>query len=271
MSRLIKSPYTNQPEFGNRTIKLRTIEKPARNETAATHEDGLGEIDEETRNAIQYKEHERMIESEKENIEYLKQEFQTEVEEWQAQLEEQKKQIEMEAEVRFNQAAEEGYNQGYQDGVTQVNQEYSNYINQAKETVENSKFDYHSKLSESAPVMLELAMTVAEKIIGDTLLEQDSAWLNLVKDAVTEVREHEEVKIYIHPAWYETTLQQKKELQAIALHTRELLIFPDESMNENDCIIETPFGQIDASVDSQLRELKRVLVEKLAEGVTDEH
>lgn len=268
LSKLIKSDYAKHPTSVEKTIKLRTVERPALREKLANEQ---SESEGLSKSELHYNKKLRAVQSENEKVASLKQEFQVEVDEWHSEKENEKKRIAEEAELMFNQSAEQGFNQGYQDGLEQGKQECSSFIAQAQDTVAQSKKDYHNKLNESTPVMLELAFTIARKIVGDTLTKDNSAWLTLVKEAVTEIREQEEVKIYIHPSWYETTLQQKKELQGIALHTRELLIFPDDSLNENDCLIETPYGQIDASVDSQLRELKRVLVEKLKEGAGHEY
>lgn len=262
LSKLIKSDYAKHPTLGEKTIKLRTVERAIK---SPANKDS--ELKDQSQSEVQYKEQICAIQIEKEDLEQSKKEFQAEVDKWHSERETEKKRMEEEAELTFNQSAE----QGYQDGLEQGKQEYSSLIDRAKETVDQSKVDYHNKIAESSPVMLDLAFTIARKVIGDTFKTDDSAWLILVKEAVTEIREQEEVKIYIHPSWYETTLQQKKELQGIALHTRELLIFPDDSLTENDCLIETPYGQIDASVDSQLRELKRVLVEKLKEGDAHEY
>lgn len=51
----------------------------------------------------------------------------------------------------------------------------------------------------------------------------------------------------------------------IALFPKELdfYIYPDEELSEMDCIIESANGRIDASIDSQLEEIKNKLIELL--------
>ncbi|WP_158282207.1 flagellar assembly protein FliH [Salipaludibacillus keqinensis] len=270
MSKLIKSTLTKQSTSGEKKIQLRTVH--ALHRTEFSHEEpDRSEQRTQSGNNIHYKDQIQTLQQEREALDQLKESFQHEVNQWKADQKNQKQQLAEEADVRLNQAAEAGFNQGYEEGIEQGIKQYSEMINQAHVTVTRSKLDYHDKLNDSQSVMLDLAFAVAEKIIGQTFQQDDQAWLSLVKQAVTEVREQEEVKIYVHPTWYETTLKHKKELQGIALHTRELLVFPDESLNKYDCFIETPYGQVNASVDSQLRELKRVLVEKLKEGTSNEY
>jgi flagellar assembly protein FliH len=43
----------------------------------------------------------------------------------------------------------------------------------------------------------------------------------------------------------------------------ELYIFPDDELEESSCIIESENGRMDASVDSQLQEIKVKLTELL--------
>lgn len=79
------------------------------------------------------------------------------------------------------------------------------------------------------------------------------------------MREQSEVKVYVHPFYYEMLVQQKDELRAVFNQPTDIFIYPDEQLTENGCVIETPFGRIDASVDTQLQQIKQQLLERLEE------
>jgi flagellar assembly protein FliH len=41
----------------------------------------------------------------------------------------------------------------------------------------------------------------------------------------------------------------------------ELSIIPDYSVQDEGCVIRTPLGSVDAKIDTQLKEIKQVLLE----------
>lgn len=163
-------------------------------------------------------------------------------------------------------AEKNGYNEGFQQGLEEGEKQFANFIEQAKSIVNASRQDYLQKLEDSEPVIIDLAMKVANKIVSRTLSDNEQAWMSVVKDVLKEVREQELVKLYVHPNWFEKVLTYKTELQLLLPNSEDLLIYPDEILEENGCIIETKFGRIDASIDSQLTEIKYALLEKLKEN-----
>ncbi|MCE7794606.1 flagellar assembly protein FliH [Salipaludibacillus sp. CUR1] len=267
MSKIIKSSSANGGKSG-KTIRIREISPFIHEKRSVANNTTANQSAEQH---FHYKEQLEIVSNEKDELERLKKELEIQKDEWHKAMHEEKNRIQEESENLYRQTAEEGFNQGYLEGAEKAKAEYESYISEARQVVLNAKEDYCRKLAESEPVMLNFAINLAEKIISHTVGNDEAAWGNFIKEAVTEVREQEEVKIYVHPEWYEATLQHKKELEGIALHTRELLIFPDSSLEKMGCVIETPYGQIDASVDSQLREMKRILFEKLKEGAANEH
>jgi flagellar assembly protein FliH len=80
-----------------------------------------------------------------------------------------------------------------------------------------------------------------------------------------EVKREEDIRLFVSPMHYHATVDLTNELSKVT--NTDIVVYPDESKGENGCIIETKYGQIDASLDSQLDELK----EKLLEFVGDQH
>lgn len=170
---------------------------------------------------------------------------------------------EQEKRMLIEQAYEEGVQLGKEDGRLQGKAEYHELIDQAKEIIEQSKvaFDDHVKSSET--VILQLGITVAEKILHTSLSENKEQFLPIVKSALEEVKEAKEIYIFVHPVQYELLINEKKDLEAMFPTNIQFFIYPDANLNEYDCVIESENGRIDASVSSQLVELKEKLVELL--------
>jgi flagellar assembly protein FliH len=159
-------------------------------------------------------------------------------------------------------AKEEGYAQGQVEGL----ESYTNLIDHARVIVKQSEQEYEKTIDAAQPVILELAAALTQRMMNKKLSEDPDMWSSILEQVMTEVREHENVRIYVHPNWYERTSQQKEELEQLLSHTENLFIYPDAGLMKNGCVIESKYGRIDATVDRQLNELKTMLLEKLKEG-----
>ena len=182
------------------------------------------------------------------------------------QMADRDEEIRKQAEETFNQAAEEGFNQGYQDGLEQGQAQFSEAVQEAKQIIELARQDVVRRIEEAEPDILELAVAIAARITGTELEQDSSKWLQFVKQAIYEVREQDEVKVYVPPHWYPITLEGQPELQEVAVHVGELIILPDEQLVQNQCFLETPYGRVDASMDTQLLEVRHALFEVLKAG-----
>jgi len=165
----------------------------------------------------------------------------------------------------LEEARVKGYQDGFEAGRSDGLKSVEDLIQEAAKIVDSAREDYFEKLERSELEIIHLAVKIAEKIIGKTIANDPDAWSQLVKTALKEVREHENIKIFVHPKKYELTIDQKKMLAAVLHDSMDLYIYPDDELEENACIIETSFGTIDASVDSQLTEIKKQLLQIVEE------
>ena len=178
------------------------------------------------------------------------------------EIEQAKNQWELEEKPMYlEQVQKEGYQQGKEDGVQKGYSEMTDILSHAKEIVALSKQDYEKHIESAEPVILELAIKVAEKIIGLKLNETNDTFLSIVKRTIKQVKDNREVQLHVHPTQYPFVLSQKEELEAIFPKNTDFYIYPDEDLLEYSCIIESENGRIDASVDSQLEELRTKLIE----------
>ncbi|WP_409253699.1 flagellar assembly protein FliH [Bacillus sp. SCS-153A] len=168
-----------------------------------------------------------------------------------------------EKEVLQQEAYQQAYLKGLAEGREQGIEEYRQYIDQAAQIISKAKNDYYQHVEKSENVILELGLRTAEKIIGRTLDEDSSTFLDIIKRGIKEVRELPEVQIHVHPANYNLLSDNQEELESMFPVLRKLLIYPDDDLGRDECFIETGEGRVIVSVESQLREIKTKLVEIL--------
>lgn len=162
-------------------------------------------------------------------------------------------------------ARQEGFQLGLEQGKVESIEQYHHLIDQANGIIEASKLDYQSTVEKSEETILTLAVHVAQKIFRQEIVKEPELFLPIVKDAISAIKDQREVTIYLHPENYEYILSQKNELERILESKATLSIYLNEALEVGSCVIEHPFGKIDASIDTQLSKIHEVLHEVLME------
>lgn len=173
-------------------------------------------------------------------------------------LQREREQWVIEKEEEKNRAQKDGYNDGFSKGLEEAQKSFEERLDLARHIVTSAEEDYRKYIEQSEGVILNLSIAIAGRIISEVLEKEPSSWTHLIQQAIKEVRDQEMIKIMVAPDRFTQVLKDKEALQAVA-HNAVLQIFPDESLGENACYIETPYGRIDASVDQQLRVIKQKL------------
>jgi len=249
LSRLIKSQYTNHHEEGKK-IAVQTIRTLLQEK-----------LDEN--NPEMLKEASFIIQSAKNDADQMIQKAMEESSIIQQQIQVEKSNWDQEHEQLIEQAKQEGYAEGLELGRQEALKQYKSTIEESNHIIELSKRDYDEKIQSAENAILELSIKIAEKIVAAKLSESPSHFLPLVKKGLNEVKEYEHIKIHVHPLYYEFVLSQKDELRTLVTNDTDFNIYANAELNEHDCFIESAFGRIDVSIDTQLKQLKKQLIDLL--------
>ncbi|MBS4217752.1 flagellar assembly protein FliH [Bacillus sp. FJAT-49711] len=181
------------------------------------------------------------------------------------QVEIRRSEWEQEEQRLIHEAYEKGMQMGIEEGRHNGLTEYNSLIKKAKTIVDSSKEAFQNHLDSSETTIVEIAIQSAERIIHTSLIDEQERFLPLVKRVLKEAKDFKEVQIHVHPLQYELLISEKNELDAIFPHGIQCFIYPDEDLEEYSCYIESENGRIDATISSQLVELKKNLLELLKE------
>lgn len=257
MSRIIRGAI---PEIEEKEIKILPIHhfypslveevEDVVEEPTITREQIIAERDELLANA-RYQ-----LEQERNQLEVYKQEQSLAIEEMKKSWEEEKV-------ILQQQAYEEGFAQGYEEGIQKAQSDMESSIKVANETILDAKKNAESYLISQEPIILELALSAAEKIIGCELQQDEQQFIAIVKRALKEAREMKEIKIYVSAEYYKVVTNSRDELAEMFPIDVPFMIFVNEELEGADCYIETNHGRIVVSIDTQLNELRLKLREIL--------
>lgn len=257
LSRLFKSVHDIPvEEKGRRVISIKTFEIVPEVQT-----------EEAPVSAIHFeKEAEQILQSAKVEAEMLVEQAMMQAEGLRTQMETERELLEQEKQAVLQQAQQEGFQRGLEEGKSQAIHEYSGIISMAQEVLEAAKTDYTAQVEASEETILQIAVKIAGKIIGNEITAEPSQLLSFVKRGLKEAKEQDEVRLHVHPSHYQFLLDNKEELLLVFATEAKLFIYPDADIQETMCVIESSSGRIDAGLDSQLKELKDKLFEFRGSG-----
>lgn len=148
-------------------------------------------------------------------------------------------------------AKQKGYEEGMQQGQREVQKRIAEYEVKERKLQE----EYDAMLASLEPDVMELMVSLIEKITGILVEDKRDVILYLVEKAFKNMDRAEEFTIRVGKEDYEYLSTKQEEL--INYIGREIRIFIEETpgLKKNQCLIETEQRVIDCSLDVQMSKL----------------
>ncbi len=165
----------------------------------------------------------------------------------------------------------EGYQKGYDEGINQARQDVTDKI-QAVNTLACASFKVKKEIINTAEKeIIELSAAIAEKIIRQQLEAKPELMLEIIKAAICQLSDKEEIKIIVNPsltgALYELTETLKEEIRGL----KSIKITEDKTIPVDGVIVESSDSRIDGRVNTQLSEIVRNMMSEFSQKAnTDE-
>lgn len=164
--------------------------------------------------------------------------------------EEKAKAILAEAEAKRDAKLAEGREEGRQEGLAQVT-----------DLILKAKLQRDELLAQAEPEAVKLALKIAEKIIGHDVERDETVLMDVIAQAAETNRNAQQLVVRVHPEigkFLRTRMPQLMERIGV---TKAVSIKEDAEISDKaGCILETPFGTLDARLTTQLEVLKQALL-----------
>jgi flagellar assembly protein FliH len=179
-----------------------------------------------------------------------------EVSRLQAELMECERRRQVEVAQARREAAAEGYRQAREEASAELNN-VNNQIAQALSDLAGTK----RKLRNDAEgELIKLSLAIARRILHREISVDPEALHGLVHTALQKLQNREISRVRVFPAGADAVRSALERIGAAPA----IQVFPDSSLKSGDIIFETSFGELDASVDSQLQEIQRGFADRLS-------
>ncbi|MCG5250710.1 flagellar assembly protein FliH [Brevibacillus agri] len=192
-----------------------------------------------------------------EEAEQLKQEASLEIQRWWEQKQQEAAQLFSSTQ---EQATAEGHEKGFAEGKQQAYEEETQALAEARAILEQAYSSKQQIIAEAEPFLVELALEIAKKIIGQELQQNPEQVLEIAKKALRRSRVHGEITICVNHNYFHYVSEHRPQLLALLEGQAELSIYPDYTIADGGCVIRTQLGSVDARVDTQLEEIKQALL-----------
>jgi flagellar assembly protein FliH len=161
---------------------------------------------------------------------------------------------------------------GRQEAEAEIQQKYQEKLEQVQQLLQQGYEQKAAIISEAEPFLLELSTVIAKQIVKQELDSNPEKFVELIKQHILRFKEKEVITVCVHPEDFDFIQSQRAHLVAIVNGETEIKIIPDPTVSEKGCIIRTAYGSVDARIDTQIEEIKKVILEARREpesGIID--
>ena len=153
---------------------------------------------------------------------------------------------------------------GYEEGLTAGRAEVSAAARALMAATERLDEASATAATDAEPVAVELALRIAEKVLGGELEARPEVVLDVVRGALRRLTEPLPATLLVNPEDAELVRDAIDELSIE--HGGELTVREERRIERGGCLLRTAAGEVDAQISAQLERAAKVVAMRAAEG-----
>lgn len=147
---------------------------------------------------------------------------------------------------------EEGREQGIETGKAEVQRVIERFHVVLSKAIERR----NEIIAESEGQVVSLVLSIAKKVIKVISENQKNVVVNNIVQSLKRLQQKSDVIVRVNLSDVEMATKHKEDILKSAERVESITIAEDSTVDPGGCIIETDFGEIDARISSQLREIE---------------
>ena len=167
--------------------------------------------------------------------------------------------LEREAARKLDQARREAFAEGLAAGRQQAEEQFRPAVQGLAQTLDSLARLRETIRDEATQDLVHLAISVAARVIHREVAVDPDALAGLVRAAFAKIQSREINRVRMHPA-LEGLVRKSLEQSGAP---KNLVLVADPNVKPEEVFFETAQGVLDASVETQLREIERGLIDRL--------
>lgn len=162
-------------------------------------------------------------------------------------------------------AYEKGFAQGEKDGLELGKRRAVKVIENIERLLVEMSSVKEEILRQYERELLEIVFAIAQKVIHRQVQSDDKVIEGSVLEAMKLAAERSKITLRVNPEDLEYVEELQPELFSTVKELKALMITGDDSITRGGCFLETPYGDIDARVETQLERIHQCIEGAFAE------
>lgn len=161
---------------------------------------------------------------------------------------------------QINKREQDAYQKGHADGLKAQSRDIAaklEVLSAVAKTIPQIKEDI---LEKGEQQMVKLAFAIAEKILLQEVATRKDVMTGVLQGALKNINDTEGIKVHLHPQDFRYMMEVKKDFLQSFDGIRNLVFEEDSSVQRGGVVVETMFGEVDARLETQLKEIKAAML-----------
>lgn len=172
-------------------------------------------------------------------------------------IQEAKAQVETIESEAFN----KGYDSGHSDGFEKGHDEVKRLVDRIHVIINGAIDKRIDIINETETQLVDLVLMITKKVVKVISENQKNVVINNVVQSLRKLKSRGNVAIHVNLEDLELTTDHVKDFMEMVENVKSITVLENTSVDRGGCIIETDFGQIDARISSQLKEIEEKILE----------
>lgn len=158
----------------------------------------------------------------------------------------------------------EAFNRGRQEGAAAVEAKLDSTLEALTQALDEVSRLRESQVRNSSRDMLRMVMAISEQVIRRAIEIEPEIILSLIENALQASVQADNCCIRVSPQDLELVKQQKPLFLASISGLQHISIKSDAAITPGGCKVESDFGDVDATIETQLEEIRKTLTAAIA-------
>ncbi|MCE7870101.1 hypothetical protein DYH09_06950 [bacterium CPR1] len=149
-------------------------------------------------------------------------------------------------------AREQGFEQGKGEGLEAGKQQLAGVVEEFKVLFRQFVSERERVLKAAEPELARLSVKIAERVLGLEIKCNPEVIVGVVRDALSGIKDREEITIRCHPDDFEQARKHQPEFEKMVEGLKKFEVQADASLDPGSCVLETNLGNVDARLATKM-------------------
>lgn len=163
-------------------------------------------------------------------------------------------------------AYEKGFAQGEKDGLELGRKRIDTLVRQITNLLEDLQNQREVLYQSCEREMLQLVLSISKKVLRHELRLNDEVVLSTLKEASKYVMDQQKIVLRLNPADVQLLESRFEQCPPIGKGARAVTMIRDTSLTRGGCVIETSFGDIDGTIETQMDQIVSLLWDRFEQS-----